>query len=128
MGSVSRRASKRFFDVETKRRVVAEWEALEPFSPERGSLLRREGIVRRQVYEWRQAVEVKSGDDKKQGPGRPPKTSSLEAENERLRKRNLALEAELLKNQKMLSIMGKAHALLDALTESADTDPKSPKS
>ena len=127
-GSVSRRSTKRFFDIETKRRVVTEWEALEPFSPERGSLLRREGIVRRQVYEWRQAMEVKPGDDQKRGRGRPPKTSSIEAENERLRKRNLALEAELVKHQKLLAIMGKAHALLEALTESADTDTKSPKS
>jgi transposase len=125
-GSVSRRSTKRFFDVETKRRVVGEWDALEPYGPERGSLLRREGIVRRQVYEWRQAIEMNPGE--KRGRGRPPKTSSLEAENERLRNRNVQLEAELVKNQKMLSIMGKAHALLDALTESADTGPKSPKS
>ena len=126
-GSVSRRSTKRFFDSETKRRVVAEWEALEPFSPDRGSLLRREGIVRRQVYEWRQAMDMKPGDEKR-GRGRPSKAATLEVENERLRNRNSQLEAELVKNQKMLSIMGKAHALLEALAESADTDTKSPKS
>jgi transposase len=123
---VSRRSTKRFFDIETKRRVVGEWNALESHSPERGSLLRREGIVRRQIYEWRQAVEMKP--EPKRGPGRPPKKLSLEAENERLRKHALKLEAELVRHQKMLVIMGKAHALLEALAESADTDPKSPKS
>jgi transposase len=123
---VSRRSTKRFFDLETKRRVVDEWNALESHSPERGSLLRREGIVRRQIYEWRQAVEMKP--EPKRGPGRPPKVLAVDAELERLRKRNLHLETELARKDKMLVIMGKAHALLEALAESADTDPKSPKS
>ena len=126
-GSVSRRSTKRFFDIEMKRRVVAEWEALEPYSPERGSLLRREGIVRRQVYEWGQAIGMKPGEDPKRGRGRPPKPASLETENERLRNRNAHLESELVRNQKMLVIMGKAHALLEALAESANTDTKPTK-
>ena len=123
---LSRRSTKRFFDIETKRRVVAEWDALAPYSPERGSLLRREGIVRRQVHEWRETVGM-SAEESKRGPGRPPKQTSVEAENERLRKRTLHLEAELVRHQKMLAIMGKAHALLEALAESADTDTKSNK-
>jgi transposase len=124
---VSRRSTKRFFDLETKRRVVAEYDALEPFGPDRGSLLRREGIVRRQVYEWRRTVGMNPDDGVKRGPGRPPKQSNLEAENERLKARNAKLEAELVRKEKMLLIMGKAHALLEALAESADTDSKLPK-
>ena len=126
-GLVSRRSTKRFFDIETKRRVLAEWNELEPHSPERGSLLRREGIVRRQVHEWGQAIGMKPGDNPKRGPGRPPKKVSLETENERLRNRNVQLEVELARNQKMLVIMGKAHALLEALAESANTDTKPTK-
>jgi transposase len=124
----SRRSTKRFFDIETKRRVVAEFYALEPYSPERGSLLLREGIVRRQVDEWRKTVAMKPGDPVERGRGRPPKRTSLEAEVERLAKRNERLEAELVRKDKMLVIMGKAHALLEALAESADTETKSPKS
>jgi transposase len=124
---VSRRSTKRFFDLETKRRVVAEFDALEPYSPDRGSLLRREGIVRRQIDEWRKTVVMKPGDSSKRGPGRPSKQPNLAAENERLRARNVKLEEELVRKEKMLQIMGKAHALLEALVESADTDTKYPK-
>jgi transposase len=35
------------------------------------------------------------------------------------------LEAELARTKLALEIMGKAHALLELLAESADTDPKS---
>jgi transposase len=121
---VSRRSMKRFFDLETKRRVVAEFDALEPYSAERGSLLRREGIVRRQIDEWRKTVAMKSSDSPKRGPGRPPKQPGT-AELERLRARNVKLEAELAKKEKVIEILGKAHALLEAIAESADTEPKS---
>ena len=124
---VSRRSMKRFFDLETKRRVVAEFDALEPYSPDRGSLLRREGIVRRQIDEWRKTVAMKPDDSSRRGPGRPPKQTDLAAENDRLRARNAKLEDELVRKEKMLQIMGKAHALLEALAESADTDSKYPK-
>jgi transposase len=120
---VSRRSTKRFFDLETKRRVVAEFDALEPYSPDRGSLLRREGIVRRQVDEWRKTIAMKPGESKR-GPGRPPKQPET-VELERLRARNAKLEAELVKKEKVIEILGKAHALLEAIAESADTEPKS---
>ena len=42
------------------------------------------------------------------------------AELERLRARNAKLEAELKKTRTALDIMGKAHALLEQLSESAD--------
>lgn len=125
--SVSRRSMKRFFDLETKRRVVAEFDALEPYSPDRGSLLRREGIVRRQIEDWRKTVAMKPGDSSKRGPGRPPKQPDLAAENQRLEARNARLEAELVRKDKVITILGKAHALLEALVESADTDTKYPK-
>jgi transposase len=121
---VSRRSTKRFFDLETKRRVVAEFDALEPYSPDRGSLLRREGIVRRQIEDWRKTVAMKPGDTSKRGPGRPlsqPGSSELQ----RLRARNAKLEAELVKKEKVIEILGKAHALLEAIAESAETEPKS---
>ncbi len=125
---VSRRSTKRYFDIETKHRILAEWDALPAYGSERGSLLRREGIVARQVYEWRRTKGMNADDGVKRGPGRPPKQPDLATENERLRAANLKLEAELVRKEKMLLIMGKAHALLEALAESAATEPKSPKS
>ena len=45
-------------------------------------------------------------------------------ENERLRKENDKLTAELTRTKAALEIMGKAHALLELLSESADTNAK----
>jgi transposase len=43
---------------------------------------------------------------------------------ERLRRRNERLETELARTRLALEITGKAHALLEMLSESAATDPK----
>ena len=53
------------------------------------------------------------------------KRSAEQVELERLRRRNERLEAELAKTRSALDVMGKLHALLEGLSESADTDPKS---
>ena len=49
-----------------------------------------------------------------------PKKSAEAAELERLRARNAKLEADLMKTRTALDIMGKAHALLEQLSGSAD--------
>jgi len=53
-----------------------------------------------------------------------PRTRKSEAdkENERLRARAEKAEHELAKTKAALEIMGKAHALLELLSESADND------
>ena len=53
--------------------------------------------------------------------GRSPE----QVEVERLRRKNERLEAELARTRLALEITGEAHALLELLSESADTDPKS---
>jgi transposase len=62
-------------------------------------------------------------------PEKRPKRSAEAAELERLRARNAKLEAELKKTRMALDIMGKAHALLEQLSESADDQepPMPPK-
>jgi transposase len=113
------------FDIEFERRVIAEYKALPAYSPERGSLLRREGLHSRQIVEWRKTGVVKN-DPQIPDRGRPPKPVNDTAELERLKACNARLEAELVKKQKVIEIMGKAHALLEALSESAATDTKPP--
>ena len=43
---------------------------------------------------------------------------------ERLRRQNERLQAELGRTKAALEIVGKAHALLESLSESADSAPK----
>jgi hypothetical protein len=60
------------------------------------------------------------------GAGRSKKKSSEQLELEKLRRQNEKLQADLKKTRMALDIMGKAHALLEELSESADdqTPPK----
>ena len=53
-------------------------------------------------------------------PGRPKKKNSEQLELEKLRRQNEKLQADLKKTRMALDIMGKAHALLEELSESAD--------
>ena len=48
-----------------------------------------------------------------------------QAELDRLRKQNKRLETELERTKTALEITGKVHALLESISESADTEPRS---
>jgi len=48
-------------------------------------------------------------------------------ENERLRRENEKLTAELARTKAALEVVGKAHALLELLSESADSGTKRPR-
>lgn len=115
---------RRSFTPEYKLAVLAEYEALtEPGA--RGALLRREGLYSSHLVEWRRARDAGALDGlARQGRA---KRSRAEVEAERLRRDNERLIRELTKTKAALDIMGKAHALLEALSESADTDPKRPR-
>lgn len=122
-GSVSRGSTLRRYPEEYKRRIVAEYEALPDGGTEHGSLLRREGLVRSQVYAWRKNYSM-SGNEK---PKRAPKRTAEQAENDKLRARNAKLEAELQRTKLALEITGKAHALLGMLSEGAASANEPPK-
>jgi cell division protein FtsB len=62
--------------------------------------------------------------DSQQSANRPRRSAET-AELERLRARNAKLEAQLTRTRTALDIMGKAHALLEQLSEGAD-DPQLP--
>ena len=117
------RPRRRTFSAEYKAEILDEYDALPVGSSERGALLRREGLYSSHLAEWRKARDAGA----RQGlvPKAKAKRSAEQVELERLRRRNERLSAELAKTRSALDVMGKLHALLEGLSESADTDPKS---
>ena len=117
------RPRRRAFTAEYKAAILAEYDALaEPGA--RGALLRREGLYSSHLTEWRRARDAGALAGLTPAP-RAAKRSPEQAEIERLRSRAERAEAELAKTKAALEVVGKAHALLELLSESADTTPRS---
>lgn len=114
----------RTFTAEYKAKVLAEYEALAPGGTGRGALLRREGLYTSHIAEWRRARDA-AGLEALAPKVRRAKRSPEQAEIEKLRGRNARLEADLARTRLALEITGKAHALLEMLSEGADSGPKS---
>ena len=115
------RPKRRSFDAAFKARVLAEYEALPAFSPERGALLRREGLYASHIAEWR-AVARKATMTALTPAVRTSAKTPGDRELERARQRIAVLEAELARTRLALEITGKAHALLELFSKSADND------
>ena len=112
------RPSRRVFSREYKLAIVTEYENAP--NGEKGAILRREGLYSSHIIEWTRARDAGALE-----PGTPPKRARRTAEQvqlEKLRRDNEKLKAELAKTRLALDIMGKARALLDELSESAETD------
>ena len=113
---------RRSFAAQYKLEILAEYETATPAA--RGVLLRREGLYSSHLTEWRRARD--SGALAGLSPSaRPARKSAEELENVKLRARAERAERELAKAKAALEIVGKAHALLEMLSESADTEPRS---
>ena len=117
------RPRRRSFTAEYKARILDEYDALPVGSTERGALLRREGLYSSHMAEWRKARDAGARDAL--APKGKARRSPAELEVERLRRCNERLETDLARTRLALEITGKAHALLELLSESADTDSKS---
>jgi len=117
------RPRRRSFSAEYKARILGEYDALATGSPDRGALLRREGLYSSHLAEWRKARDagVLGGLETKR---RRSKRTGEQVELERLRRQNERLRSELERTKLALEITGKAHALLEMLSESADTEAK----
>ena len=123
MGPRSNQPKRRTFSAEYKLAMVAEYDAAtEPGA--KGALLRREGLYSSHIIEWRRARDAGALSGLESAP-RKPVRGDADREAERLRADNERLRAELAKTKAALDVVGKAHALLDLISESADTDPRS---
>lgn len=114
------RPKRRTFTAEYKLRMVAEYDAAP--SGEKGAVLRRERLYHSHIIEWRQAREAGAlgGLADRRTSAVRPKKAAEQAELERLRKKVAKLEKDLARRDAALEVMGKANALLELLSESAD--------
>jgi transposase-like protein len=112
------------FSPEFKLRVLAEYE--NAARGEKSAILRREGLYSSHLIEWAKARDAGVLTLPVDGSAAVKKTATRKSpeqiELEKLRRRNEKLEADLKKTRMALDIMGKAHALLEQLAESADND------
>ncbi len=113
---------RRSFTAKYKLDILTEYDAANP--TERGVLLRREGLYSSHLTSWRKARDsgALAGLTPAPRAGRP---SAEQAENVKLKARAERAERELARTKAALEIVGKAHALLEMLSESADTEPRS---
>jgi len=114
---------RRAFTAAYKARILQEYDQLQT-GRERGALLRREGLYSSHLDGWRKSRDAAVANGLADKPAGRPGRSAEAVENERLRKENEKLTAELTRTKAALEVVGKAHALLELLSESADSDAK----
>ena len=118
------RPQRRTFTAEFKARILDEYESA-PDAAARGAILRRERLYGSHILDWRKARDAGAAaglTDRRQSAARAAKKAE-NAELARLQRENARLQTELSKTKTALDIMGKAHALLELLSESAETAP-----
>lgn len=119
---VPERARRRTFTAKYKLDVLAAYAAAP--EGEKGAILRREGLYSSHIVEWRRARDAGAlaGLAAPRGRRRP---DARDAEIARLTKEKARLERELVKTRFVVDVQAKLQALLETLSESADTEPKS---
>ena len=97
-------------------RIVEEYDSYPPGAPQRGAILRREGIYTSQIAKWRKlrtkgALAALTS----QPPGpKPVPRDPLQDELERLRQENARLQARLAQAEIVIDVQKKVAALLGA--------------
>ena len=116
------RPSRRSFTAAYKLAIVAQYESA-PHG-EKSAVLRREGLYHSHIKEWARARDAgaRSGLAHARRSAAGSKRSAKDrGEVNRLRAQNVRLTAQLAQTRTALDIMGKAHELLEMLSESTDT-------
>jgi hypothetical protein len=122
MSPRSDRPRRRSFTAQYKLDMLTEYDATDAAG--RGVLLRREALYSWHLSEWRRARDSGALGALAPAP-RVGKKSAEQLENAKLKARAERAERELAKTKAALGIVGKAHALLEMLSASADTEPRS---
>jgi transposase len=119
---VPERAKRRTFTAQYKLDMVAEYDAAA--DGQKGAVLRREGLYSSHIIEWRRARDAGALAGLKAPRGRKPR-DKRDAEIARLEAEKKQLEQELAKARFVVDVQAKLQALLETLSESADTEPRS---
>jgi transposase-like protein len=127
-GPRANRPKRRTFTVAYKLRMVEDYDAAE--HGEKGALLRREGLYESSIQLWRRQRDA--GELTASGTSRPaakkektPEQAELEQlrkEKARLERQNATMSKKLAQTEAALDIMGKGIALLEMMSEGADTE------
>jgi transposase-like protein len=119
---VPEKARRRTFTAQYKLDVVAEYDAAA--TGEKGAILRREGLYSSHVIEWRRARDAGALAGPARRRGRQA-ADPRDAQIARLQKEKAKLEQELAKARFVVDVQSKLQALLETISESADTEPGS---
>ena len=119
---VPERARRRTFTAQYKLDVVAEYDAAA--TGEKGAVLRREGLYSSHVIEWRRARDAGALTGQPVPRGRPA-ADPRDAQIARLQKEKAQLEQELAKARFVAEVQSKLQALLETISEGADSEPGS---
>jgi transposase-like protein len=117
---VPERARRRTFTAKYKQEILAAYDAAP--AGEKGAILRREGLYSSLITEWRRARDAGALAALKQPQGRPP-ADPRDAQIARLTREKAKLEKELATARFVVDVQSKMHALLETISEGADTEP-----
>lgn len=126
------RPKRRTFTAAYKARILAAFEELPEGGSERGALLRKERLYHSHIEYWQKQREegtLASSTGKPKKSAESEELARLKAENRKLKSDTVRLEAknekltsQLGKTKTALDIAGKAFALLENISSSADFD------
>ena len=119
---VPERARRRTFTAKYKLEVLVAYDAAP--DGEKGAVLRREGLYSSHISEWRKARDVGALAGLAAPRGRKRRDAQAE-QIARLQGEKQRLEQELAKARFVVDVQAKLHALLEILSGSADTEPRS---
>lgn len=122
------RPKRRTFSAAYKLRMVQEYDTAP--TGEKGALLRREGLYESSISSWRRQRDAgqltSSGSArsavKKEKSPEQAELEQLRREKARLERQNAAMARKIRQTEAALDIMGKGIALLETVSESADTE------
>ena len=118
------RARRRTFTAKYKLKMLEAYDAAP--AGEKGAVLRREGLYSSHIVEWRRARDVGALAGLTQPRGRPKRDRQQERITE-LEREKRRLEQDLAKARFVVDVQSKLSALLETISEGADTEPRSKK-